>query len=162
MRWVDPFGLTEQPPALSRAVARQLARATSLRRAYNSEDIKGYYKTLYGRRDLGGFIFEGEAWFPGGRRENFQGYLLDTINIRAAEGLVAEPGLFDGCLYCMQEGATALVIAASTDRSLDDLLNEYCDYYMTLAERLGAPVYVIAGGAAVVKFEGGFYEVQRK
>ena len=101
----------------------------------------GTIDSAYENQNLGGFIFPYK-----------DGFIVDNIiNIRAADGLVPEPGFFNGSLSSTQDGSSALVIGIAP-RSRVVLPNT--DYFNKIAGAIKAPVFVFGRNGEAVRFDG--------
>src|SRR5690606_15191314 len=134
---------------LQAAIDAQISRVRERRTAYNADS---FVDTSYKGHDVGGYVFEASLLDTLIRSDRVvEGYRLDKINIRAAQGLITEPGFMSGCIDCIQRGSTTLVIGARPSMSLQDILAVQARYFRT-ARLIDAPVYVVSNGPEVFAF----------
>jgi len=128
--------------------------ARSRRKAFNAS--RGPLKNShYANQDLGGFIFEATTADELSSNDLIvSGFRLGKVNVRAAMGLVAEPGLFNNCLTCVQQGSAGLVVAVRPRYTIDRILSN-SDRFFGLSESINAPVFVVSNGPEVFSFSAG-------
>ncbi len=150
-------GGQSQAAGFDAALDQQISNVRAVREAHNQSATGTRFDSgsEYRNQDIGGFIFEASLLDRLLAPDRIMGdYLLGPINVRAAQGLFSDAGLFGSeCLTCVQEGSLGLVLGVRPYTRLSDIVTESARFGR-ISRLIGAPVYVVSNGAEVYQYSG--------